>query len=70
MSTMAVNVLRRSPKLCSEEEFLMFFISFAAVIEVRIMAWPDHVALMEETINAEMIILEGSRPLAKQRYRW
>jgi hypothetical protein len=48
----------------------MFFISCVAVIEVRIMPWSDHVALMEGTINAESIILEGSRPLATQRYRW
>jgi hypothetical protein len=25
---------------------------------------------MEETINAESIILEGRKPLAKPRYRW
>jgi hypothetical protein len=47
----------------------MFFISCVAVIEVRIIPWSDHVAVMEETINSESIILEGSRPLATQRYR-
>jgi hypothetical protein len=47
----------------------MYFMSCAAVIEVRIMPWPDHVALMGETINAESIIREGRRPLAKTRYR-
>jgi hypothetical protein len=48
----------------------MFFISCAAAIEVKIVPWPDHVARIEETINAESIILEGRKPLTKPRYRW
>jgi len=47
----------------------MFFMSCAAVIEVRIMPWPDH-ARMGKTINAESTIFEGRRPLAKERCRW
>jgi hypothetical protein len=48
----------------------MFFMSCAVVIEVRVMPWPNHVARMGKTINAESTILEGRRPLAKQRCRW
>jgi hypothetical protein len=44
--------------------------NIAAVIEVRIIPWADHVARMRETINAESIILEGWRILAQPRYRW
>ena len=53
-----------------KKNFFMFFLYCAAVIEVTIMPWPDHVAHMGETINAESIILGGRRPLAKPRYRW
>jgi len=48
----------------------MFFKSCAAVIEVRIIPWPDHVGRMGETINAESTIFEGRTPVAKPRYRW
>jgi hypothetical protein len=44
--------------------------SCAAVIEVRIMPWPDHVARMGKTLNAESTVLERRRPLAKPRCRF
>jgi hypothetical protein len=44
--------------------------NIAAVIEVRIVPWADHVARMGETINAESIIPEGRRTLAQPTYKW
>jgi hypothetical protein len=40
--------------------------NIAAVIEVRIMPWADHVVRKTEKINAESIIFEGRKHLLNQ----